>query len=339
MTNAQSDSSARDMGAPDSSFAPCEEDPKVLEQLQHIEGRLSDLTADRLPTDSPVAASSASQIQEALACQTASLQALTDGLRQLQQHITTDVIGAIENLSLATKPTETSANVTEPESAAETPDPESASPQHEVGSTSSDPNLSSWEMIRQAMLETEEDDSVPSAVEETAVSEAPSEPVDQSEADDLPEEPERLEFVVPDPFDCDSIEDESLRQVFLEREEILRLMSIRLLHTTQPKPAMTTEQLRELSVTLPDDLRARVEASLAQLDEQLRLTELELSLERARMARQRTRLEDTRHRVETNARHLGYKISEDGTLEETAESTERTGRSGRRWLRVLGFGG
>jgi len=114
-------------------------------------------------------------------------------------------------------------------------------------------------------------------------------------------------------------------------------MSVRLRQRVQPLPAISTEQLREIAETLPNDLRQRTERSLGQLDEQLRLTELELSLERAKMAREMTRMEATRNTVESTARQMGYRIRDDGTLETTADSDDPR-RSGRRWLRVLGFG-
>ncbi len=45
------------------------------------------------------------------------------------------------------------------------------------------------------------------------------------------------------------------------------------------------------------------------MDEQLRLGELELSLERARIARQLTQLEQTRQVIERNARQLGFTVN------------------------------
>ncbi|MCH2200954.1 MAG: hypothetical protein MK102_03215 [Fuerstiella sp.] len=69
----------------------------------------------------------------------------------------------------------------------------------------------------------------------------------------------------------------------------------------------------------------------------MRLTELELSLERACLTRQLTAMEDTRCIVENTARRLGYTVNSDGALEGAPEPVDMR-RSERRWLRVPGFG-
>ncbi|MCA9062138.1 MAG: hypothetical protein KDA96_03745, partial [Planctomycetaceae bacterium] len=103
--------------------------------------------------------------------------------------------------------------------------------------------------------------------------------------------------------------------------------------TTQ---TLTPEQLRGLATTCPEQLWQRVTATLERLDEQLRVGELEMSLERARMARQVMQLEESRSRLANSARQLGVELNSDGTLSEVPGSTVRQSSS-RRWLGKLGF--
>lgn len=305
----------------------------IRRQLQGLASEISGCS----PASESASEDSVSGILESLERQTASLHALTDGLQQFQQHVVSDILEAIEQHGLKNGAESTEVTATPVDATDSAADSSTGAAETTVRDSSSAPVNDSWERIRQAMLESAEDSGVePAESDSEAVS--PAAAVEPAETVDAVEVlPEPLDFEIPDPFDCSAIEDEDLRAVFLEREEILRLMSLRLLQRTQPAPGVSTQQLREIAETLPEDLRERVERSLGMLDEQLRLTELELSLERARMARQKTSLEETRCTVENNARQLGYTINSDGTLE-TPEDSDAGRQSGSRWMRVLGFG-
>jgi len=276
------------------------------------------------------------EIQITLERQTESLQILAEGFQQFQKQIAADVVEAIRNSDVRTNRVLSGSeaedqSVSTKQAAVEQstkPDPEE--PMDSVNA--------SWAMIRQAMLDSVSDESSTSAAddgdENVVTEEIVSEEAVAVEREDLTEPFEPLLFDVPEPYNADTIEDDALRTEFLAREEIMRLLSIRLRQQVQPVSTISTEQLREMAESLPDDLRERIERSLGQLDEQLRLTELELSLERAKMARTIVSMDETQRTIESMARQMGYHIKEDGTLESTANSVE----PGRRWLRVLGFG-
>lgn len=311
--------------------------------------------ASRNANDEPTTA-----ILSKLERQTCAIQILSSGLDQMQHQIAVRVIEAIREANLtasvataeATNPeaTNSEAAVAEAASAelpAELISPEADAAPPAAAEPAEDPEVpaaapvNSWDSIRQSFL----DASADNAEESTEAEEPPSEPeapepaapTTADTADETCEPPPPLNFTIPDPFDCSTIEDDALRAVFIEREDILRLMSLHLLQRRQPAPVMSTEQLRELADTLPDELRERVEQALSRLDEQHRLTELELSLERARMARQKISLEETAHRLENMARQMGFVIRDDGNIEGVPDQQDPS-TSGRRWTKVLGFG-
>jgi hypothetical protein len=73
------------------------------------------------------------------------------------------------------------------------------------------------------------------------------------------------------------------------------------------------------------------------MNELARLSELELSLERARIARQVSQMEHSRQILEHNARQLGMKLNDDGSVA-TSRGAGARDSSSRRWLGKLGFG-
>ena len=312
-------------------------EPEILKQLQSIESRLSELTDGQPLTVTSDDDGQFAGIKESLERQAESLHVLANGIQQFQQQVVADVVQAIQDAGLAKN--ESPDHVAHEPQVESSTEQENSEPLSQIVGTEPEAGSvdSSWAMIRQAMLESSSDESdCEQSVELVEVEELVVEEESLVESDENLGALEPLEFAVPAPFDSDTIDDESLRAEFLAREEIMRLMSVRLRQKVQPLPAISTEQLREIAVTLPDDLRQRTERSLGRLDEQLRLTELELSLERAKMAREFTRMEATRSAVECTARQMGYHITDAGTLETTSDVDDPR-RSGRRWLRVLGF--
>lgn len=310
----------------------------ILQQLQAIELLISQLADGQQSGSYSDGNEQFAGIQQTLEGQTELLHVLGDGIQQFQQQVVAEVVKAIENAGLAANEApDHVANESQVERNAKHENSESQS--QTVGTKPEACSVdSSWAMIRQAMLESsgEESEGEPSVrLIKEAESLVEEEELVESDKSSLALEP--LDFTVPEPFDSNTIDDKSLRVEFQAREEIMRLMSVRLRQKVQPLPVIPTEQLREIAEILPNDLRQRIERSLGQLDEQLRLTELELSLERAKIAREITRLEANRNTVESMARQMGYRIKDDGILETTDDSDDPR-RSGRRWLRVLGFG-
>ena len=199
-------------------------------------------------------------------------------------------------------------------------------PNEELGESSA---AKSWETIRQEMLDSSELRDESRSMEECATEITPE--VLYGDAGI------RVEFELPPTVDPDAATHGELREAFVEREELLRSLASSLRQQRQSGQCMSTEQLKELSDQLPEELRQRVEESLTLLEEQLRLTELELSLERARLGRQTTQLEESRSAIRNTAFQLGLTLNEDDTLEGTPDVDDAK-RSGGRWKRVLGFG-
>ena len=315
----------------------------LLKTLQTIESTATGIgdgfAANQCPDAGTMAVSGTgteSGIELALERQTASLIELTQELRQVELRLTSEMANAIDAAVSRGRRTFTAAGETktvENVSGINTPDDLTCSKSlcPETGNGSID---ESWAAIRAAMLKSPDDDSNGCVENENG-------PRREELATPKPEMADEstvtVEFEMPEPFNCDTIEDHDLRLAFLEREDLLRRLSTRLRQRLQPLTAMSTEQIREMSEYLPQDLQDHASQCLLRVDENLRLTELELSLERARLARQMTAVEDTRSTVEHTARQLGYTINSDGTLEGSPNYADSR-RSGRRWMRVLGFG-
>ncbi|MEZ6058854.1 MAG: hypothetical protein R3C19_00670 [Planctomycetaceae bacterium] len=153
-----------------------------------------------------------------------------------------------------------------------------------------------------------------------------------------PAETEPLPFEVPDCVDPHQLEESELRKVFLEREALLKMVAEYARRKSQQPQLMTLDDLKALAASLPEQLAARVEHTLARLNQQQRLGELELSLERARVARQVAQLQATRELLESNARKLGLTIGANGAIEGCVTDDEVQTRKKRRWLSALGFG-
>lgn len=208
-------------------------------------------------------------------------------------------------------------------------EPELEAPQDEEESASDD-GLNPWEQIKNAILESHEE--VVEPAEQT------SESVVAAVEDDSPIDEEcgvLFELVSQD--DIDDMDESRLRALVIDQERIISRLARRVQQKSRRDLQLTPEQLQECAKNLPDELAVRVEATLQTLDEQARLGELELSLERARISRQLSQLEETRNIVESNARHLGMEIDSDGKIEGSTAVSRIAGSKGRRWLGALGF--
>ena len=195
-----------------------------------------------------------------------------------------------------------------------------------------------WDDIRRALMsestsEQEEVDRNPAA---ETVTIAPTASVADTQEFRLADADIPLE--IPEPVDIDALDIAELRQALRERERLICSIIGRLRRQSYTSHDMlTTEQLRALMTDMPDEFATRVNFTLRRIDDQLRLGELELSLERARLARQASQLDFARQQVEHNARQMGYTINPDGTLSADANMPPR-GSGSRRWLGKLGFG-
>ena len=198
-------------------------------------------------------------------------------------------------------------------------------------SESSDSSESSWEAIRNAFLDDEEPKPSPSEQLSETQTFGP-EVEDEIEQHLLPE------FELPETLDPAQLSETELRDEFLHRETLLRTLVGRLRHSKTRVPSISLDELQSHADQLPGEMTQRIESNLAIIDEQLRLGELELSLERARVARQLSQLQTTRQQLESNARQMGLAIDEDGVIQADPNNTQQSSKSGRKWLGAMGFG-
>ena len=84
--------------------------------------------------------------------------------------------------------------------------------------------------------------------------------------------------------------------------------------------------------TVPANLQIRVESIMEHLDVQVRLGEVEMSLERARLARERAQIQSDRETIDKHMKRLG--LTSLAELENISAATGST--SDRRWMRFLG---
>jgi hypothetical protein len=195
----------------------------------------------------------------------------------------------------------------------------------------------SWEQIRNELMEKGEIGEATPAPEQLPAVQLPE--ISQLTSDRhfrLPEQDPLLE--IPASVNSDIVSHDELKTAFREREAFIATLVARIrrqqeLATSQ----LSHEQLRGLVSELPDALAAQVRYTLRQMDDLVRMSELELSLERARIARQVNQLEHSRQILEHNARQLGMQLNADGAIINNQASIHRSS-SNRRWLGKLGFG-
>lgn len=83
---------------------------------------------------------------------------------------------------------------------------------------------------------------------------------------------------------------------------------------------------------VPEEMKSQVESLIENLDVQVRLGEVEMSLERARLTRERSHIQAERESIEKHMKRLGLT-----SLSELDKISATTGTAGdRRWMRFLG---
>ena len=187
-----------------------------------------------------------------------------------------------------------------------------------------------WEQIKNAILESHEE-----PVEEEREASQPAMTDDNAESSIDAECVVLFELVSQE--DINGMDENRLRTLVIDQERIISRLARRVHQKSRADLQLTPDQLQECAKNLPEELAVRVEATLQTLDEQARLGELELSLERARISRQLSQLDATREILESNARHMGLEIGGDGRIEGGSANIRKVGSKGRRWLGALGF--
>ncbi|MBL8815635.1 MAG: hypothetical protein JNL58_06370 [Planctomyces sp.] len=202
----------------------------------------------------------------------------------------------------------------------------------------SGPRAKSWEEMRQDLMRGASNDNEEIAVveiEDEAHVDSSSPSTGSTQAFSLPAHD--APFEIPEAIDTSKLSDEQLREEFYKRELLISALSSRLRRQCGNQSDMlTVDQLRKMTDTQPEELAKAIRYTLMRMDEQLRLGELEMSLERARLSRQLTQLEHTKQILERNARQMGLTINPDGTISGTT-GNQGKGSSSRRWLGKLGF--
>lgn len=199
----------------------------------------------------------------------------------------------------------------------------------------------SWDMIKQQMLglQPESQASEPSTV--TDASEAQD--ADHASANHPPREsqsshpvedydPELLKTICETPVPCEvdfiNADIDALKKAIVERDDYI--IQINRLFRTRCALSLPSDWASLANV--PGEMQIRVETLLQHLDVQVRLGEVEMSLDRARLARERSQVESDRETIEKHMKRLG--LNSIAELENIGTATGSA--TDRRWMRFLG---
>ena len=140
------------------------------------------------------------------------------------------------------------------------------------------------------------------------------------------------------PVDPEGMTPEEMTDAIKNQQYVIAALTSAATQNVQRRAILSASQLKELQDGAPERLKSTIERSLESLDKQVRLGELELSLDRARVSRQMCQLEETQERLDARARLLGMTLNEDGTVAESSGGVKKSRSENRHWLSKLGFG-
>lgn len=121
---------------------------------------------------------------------------------------------------------------------------------------------------------------------------------------------------------------EELKAAIRERDDFI----IQLNRLFRTRNSLTLPKDWAQLAQVPGEMQIRVESLIEHLDVQVRLGEVEMSLERARLARERATIQSERESIEKHMKRLGL-----SSLSELDNISNATGNaSDRRWMRFLG---
>ena len=289
---------------PESDVSPAAAEPR---------NRHGEITDRAEPTD---ISSALTPINATLQQQSEALMGLTQALQGLQL--------AVADLQFASRQPHSSGATVAGPTASQTAIPDCEQESAAAPTADSEPAPEQcWDQIKAALLNTDQ----------TPAADTPQ--PDETAADPTEDD---LHYELVSHADILQMEDEQLRKLLLDQERVISRLVQSARAERKASMAFSPEDLRAHDDDMPDELAEQVRATLQTLDEQARLGELELSLERARISRQLSHLEDTRQILESNARALGLEIGPEGRIVGDPKSVRNAGTKGRRWLGALGFG-
>ncbi len=136
----------------------------------------------------------------------------------------------------------------------------------------------------------------------------------------------------PPPFvDVEQLAIEELREAVQLRDEYISMLIRRIVAQDQSTRLPDWETLNHV----PSELRSELESLRQQLQQKLRIAEVDLSLQRARLAREDAKLQVKADLVTRQMRQLGL-TTEDAIPSATSVSNRSAdGQQGRRWLQFL----
>lgn len=190
----------------------------------------------------------------------------------------------------------------------------------------SDSGVSAWEALKAGLL----GQNPPAGEAVPPTSASPNGPEVSASAGPDPFDSARLE--APDPVDLDLADADELRKAVTSRDDFIAELLHRLRSAeARTRPADTWKSLEGT----PDELRIRLESLERRLEQTLRLTEVELSLERAKLGREAVRLKQLEENATKAMDRLGLAMAED---EEEGDPDDRAAATADgRWMRMLGI--
>lgn len=139
----------------------------------------------------------------------------------------------------------------------------------------------------------------------------------------------------PEPVDFETADEQALRDAVDQRDSFIVYLLKRLrTHETVARPNGDWRALEDK----PGELAVRLEEYEKQLEEMLRLAEVETSLERARLGREAADLEVQRHQIQSVMAHLETQAEAEAEAEDEDDGEEpQTGESKKRSSRLRRF--
>lgn len=333
---------------------------RILKRLDQLEQRLQDHST--AGAGQPDASSSGrwDELQQSILDQNNAIACIASAVSGLQDSLTDRIADAVAESLRQHQPPE---KITKPDTAAAEPvvNGEAAGGPAKSQAKSKQPVVAApagaadrWAQIRAAFLaESDANDSASNDSEEQMSSEpdadaeaatgsdenGPSGANAQNDAaaDRDAEQTLAILNAIPTLVDAAKVPESELRSVLIDRDRFISMLTGRLQSTLRRSQPLTNQQLKDISEMAPEELQRKIDQTLNALDSQVRLGELELSLERARIARQASTLEATKEKLAAAARALGMTLNDNGTLEGEADAGAK-GSRGRNWLGAMGFG-